>query len=72
MTIVEYLDALGSGMDKGVATAFHKILQKQGLNFKLGTKVNSAVKDAASGLFKVELEAVKGGAKETVYCILIG
>lgn len=63
---MEYLDAIGSGMDSGVASAFHKILQKQGLKFKMGTKVNSATKDAASGSFKIEMQPSKGGPKEIV------
>lgn len=63
VTVVEYLDAIGSGMDSGTASALHKILQKQGLRFRLGTKVNSAQKKGDGWSVSVESKA---GAKETV------
>ena len=40
VTVVEYANAIGgAGMDTGLSSAFQKILQKQGINFRLGTKV---------------------------------
>ena len=39
--IVEFLDTITPGMDKGISSEFMKILTKQGLNFHLKTKVNS-------------------------------
>lgn len=60
MTVVEYMDAIGSGMDAGTAAALQKILQKQGLKFKLGTKVTSASKKG--DLHSVETEPAKAGA----------
>ncbi len=39
--IVEFLDGITPGMDKGMSSEFMKILTKQGLNFHLKTKVNS-------------------------------
>lgn len=64
MTVVEFMDSIGSGMDAGTSSALLKILQKQGLRFKLGTKVMSATKKA--GVYQIETEAAKGGSKETV------
>ena len=37
VTVVEFLDRIVPGMDKEVATAFQRILQKQGFKFRLGT-----------------------------------
>ena len=41
VTIVEYLDHIIPGMDKDISNEFLKILQKQGINFKLNSKVTS-------------------------------
>ena len=42
VTVVEFLDRIVPGMDTEVATAFQRILTKQGLKFRLGTKVTGA------------------------------
>lgn len=42
VTVVEYLDRILPGMDSETAKAAHKILEKQGLEFRLGAKVKSA------------------------------
>ena len=42
--VVEFLDGITPGMDKGISSEFMKILTKQGLNFHLKTKVNSISK----------------------------
>jgi len=49
VTVVEFLDHIISGMDSDVSTEFLKILKKQGINFKLNSKVTavSKVKDHA-------------------------
>ena len=39
VTVVEFLDKVGAGMDAEVATAFQRGLTKQGMTFKMGTKV---------------------------------
>ena len=44
--------------------AFQKILTKQGLKFKLNTKVTGAAK--VDGKIQVKVEAAKGGKEETV------
>lgn len=64
VTVVEYLDAIGAGMDPELAKNFHKLLQKQGLKFKMATKVNAAKIDG--DIVKVQVEASKGGNAETV------
>ena len=49
VTIIEYLDHIIPGMDKDISNEFLKILKKQGINFKLNSKVTSVhvVKDKA-------------------------
>ncbi|KAJ3084896.1 dihydrolipoamide dehydrogenase precursor [Rhizoclosmatium hyalinum] len=64
-TVVEYADAIGAGMDADMAKLFQKTLQKQHMNFKLGTKVISAKKNAA-GKVDVVVEPSKGGPRETL------
>lgn len=46
VTVLEYLDRILPGMDSEIAQEAKKILEKQGLEFRLGTKVTRA---AASG-----------------------
>ena len=41
VTVVEYLDHIIPGMDKDISNEFFKILSKQGINFKLDSKVTS-------------------------------
>lgn len=42
VTVIEFLDRIVPGIDNEIATAFQRILAKQGLRFRLGTKVTSA------------------------------
>ena len=51
-------------MDGEVAKQTQKILQKQGLKFKLNTKVLGG--DPSGEGVKIEVEAAKNGKKETV------
>ena len=39
--VIEFLDHIISGMDKDISSEFRKILNKQGINFKLDSKVTS-------------------------------
>jgi dihydrolipoamide dehydrogenase len=64
VTVVEYMDAIGAGMDKDMAKMFHKILAKQGIKFKLSTKVLGA--DKVDGKVNINVESAKGGAQESV------
>jgi dihydrolipoamide dehydrogenase len=65
VTVVEFNKAIGAGMDGEVAKSFQKVLQKQGMKFKLATKVVSAKKNA-SGKVDVVVEPAAGGAQETL------
>jgi len=64
VTVVEFLDSIGGlGIDKEVAKQFMAILKKQGINFKMQTKV-TGVERTGAGL-KVKTEAAQGGGAET-------
>ena len=52
VTVVEYQTSIGAGMDHSISSAFQKILQKQGLKFRLGAKVDSISKDGDNVLVK--------------------
>ncbi len=62
VTVVEYLDKILPPMDGEVSATFKKILEKQGIIFKLGSKVTAA-KAGAKGV-ELEIEPAKGGDKE--------
>jgi len=62
VTVVEFLDRIVATMDAGIGADFQKALAKQGMVFKLGTKVTSAKK--AGGKVTLTLEPAKGGAPE--------
>lgn len=64
VTVVEYLDTILGEMDGDVSKQFQRILKKQGLAFKLGTKVTGV--EAADKGAKVTYEPVKGGDAETI------
>ena len=65
MTCVEFLGHIGGlGIDMEVSKNFQRILKKQGLDFKLNTKVTSASRNGDE--VKVAVEGVKDGKKEEV------
>jgi dihydrolipoamide dehydrogenase len=64
VTVVEFLDKVGAGMDAEVATAFQRGLTKQGMTFKMGAKVTAA-KAAKDGVV-LTLEPAAGGTPETL------
>jgi dihydrolipoamide dehydrogenase len=64
VTVVEFLDRIVPGMDTEIATAFQRILQKQGFKFKLGHKVTGAT--AGADGVSLTVEPVKGGPAETL------
>src|SRR6266702_4118161 len=65
VTVVEFLGAIGGvGIDEEVSKQFQRTLSKQGLKFKLNTKVISAEKK--DGKVYLEAEPAKGGRPETV------
>ncbi len=69
VTVVEYLDKILPPMDDEVSSSFKKILEKQGVEFKLGSKVTSA-KAGAKGV-DVTIEPAKGGEKEKLHADVV-
>ena len=65
--VVEYLDFITPGMDREVSDAFLKILQKQGMQFNLSTKVISVKKNKNGATVTVE----KNGAKSDIDCDIV-
>ncbi len=63
--VVEFLDRILPGMDAEVARQFQRILEKQGMGFKLGHKVTGVSALGGNG-HSVTIEPAKGGAVETV------
>jgi dihydrolipoamide dehydrogenase len=59
VTIVEFLDHILPGIDSEVARQFHRMLEKQGLTFKLSSKVTAI--DASGKTLKVKVEPAAGG-----------
>ena len=64
VTVVEYLPRITPGMDSDLATAFQRALTKQGLTFKLGSKVTGS-KVTDTGV-ELTVEPSAGGAAETL------
>ena len=66
VTVVEFLDTIIPEMDKDVSSEFIKILKKQGINFKLNSKVTSVntVKDQAI----VDLTNNQNAKRERLQC----
>jgi dihydrolipoamide dehydrogenase len=64
VTVVEFLPRITPGMDEETAKTFQKSLTKQGLEFKLGSKVTSAVANKTG--VKLTVEPAAGGAAETI------
>jgi len=66
VTVIEFLDHIIPGMDSDVSTEFLKILKKQGINFKLNSKVTkvSVKRDKAI----VDFTNNKNQKKEQIEC----
>ncbi len=64
VTVVEFLDRILPGMDGEVSKQMQRILQRQGMSFKLGMKVTSAT--PGDGGAAVTIEPAKGGAAEAI------
>ena len=71
VTCVEYLDQILPGMDADIRKEANKIFKKQGIDFKLGTKVTGA--SVKGGKATLTLEPAKGGDAETMEadCVLV-
>ncbi|MCZ2327910.1 dihydrolipoyl dehydrogenase [Bartonella sp. F02] len=64
VTVVEFLDKVLGSMDGELSRQFQKLMEKQGIEYKLGAKV-TAVTRSDSGA-KVTFESVKGDLTETL------
>src|SRR3954447_18691260 len=64
VTVIEFLDRLVPGMDNETAKLLERTLSKQGLKFRLKSKVTGAVKSADGVTLTVEPAA--GGAPEEI------
>jgi len=64
VTVIEYLDRICPGTDSETAKTLQKALAKQGMVFKLGSKVTQAT--ASADGVALTLEPAAGGAAETL------
>ncbi len=64
VTVVEYLDRLVPGMDAEIAKMFERVLGKQGIKFRLSTKVTGAIR--ANDGVTLTVEPAKGGEAEQI------
>ena len=63
VTVIEYLDHITPGIDREISNEFKKILTRQGIKFKMGSKVNS-VKNTKTGV-SINFTSVKNSKSET-------
>ena len=70
VTVVEMLHTITPGLDGELAKQLQRILQKQGLTFKLGAKVTKV--DAKGKTVKLTVEPVDGGKAEALECDVVG
>jgi dihydrolipoamide dehydrogenase len=64
VTVVEFLDRIVPGIDLDTAKSLQRILAKQGMTFKLSSKVTGVTKSGE--LLQIALEPAAGGAGETL------
>jgi dihydrolipoamide dehydrogenase len=64
VVVVEFLDRILSGTDLDVAKNFQRILQKQGLSFRLSSKVTGV--DSSGKKLKAAVEPAAGGTAGTI------
>src|SRR6478736_1879233 len=64
VTVVEFLDGILPGMDGEVRRQAQRLFEKQGMTFKLSSKVTAV--DASGKRLKVTVEPAKGGTAETI------
>lgn len=62
VTVVEYLDRIVPGIDQEIGKHLHKILENQGLRFRLNTKVTRADRAAKGVRLHVQASAGEGSA----------
>lgn len=64
VTVVEYLDKILGPMDGEVSRQFQRMLEKQGIEFKMSAKVTGVEKSGKGA--KITFEPVKGGEAQTI------
>ena len=64
VAVVEFLDRILPGTDGEVARQAQRILQRQGMTFRLSSKVTGV--DAGGDVLKVSVEPTAGGAAEVI------
>ena len=64
VTVIEYLDRITPGLDAETAKTLQRSLTRQGISFKLGSKVTSATAGATS--VELTCEPVAGGPSQTL------
>lgn len=64
VTVIEYLDRICPGMDLETAKTFQRALTKQGMSFKLGSKVTQA--KVSGKQVTLSVEPAVGGAAESI------
>jgi dihydrolipoamide dehydrogenase len=62
--VVEFLDRILPGMDNEVCRGFQRILEKQGIAFRLSSKVTAV--DSSGARLKAMIEPAAGGAQEAI------
>jgi dihydrolipoamide dehydrogenase len=69
ITVVEFLDRITPGLDSEIGRQLQRTLTKQGMAFKLSTKVTKAQKTNKG--VTLTLEPAAGGAAETLKCDVV-
>ncbi len=64
VTVIEYLDHITPGMDREISSEFKKILTKQGIKFKMSSKVNT-VKNSGTGVL-INFTDIKNSKNENL------
>jgi dihydrolipoamide dehydrogenase len=64
VTVVEFMDGVLPGMDGEVRKQAQRLFEKQGMTFKLSSKVTAV--DASGKRLKATVEPTKGGQAETI------
>ena len=60
VTVIEFLDRIVPGIDNEVARQFHRLLERQGMTFRLSSKVTGVAKKGKA--LSVSVEPASGGA----------
>lgn len=69
VTVVEFADRIVPALDQEIGKSFHKILEKQGFNFMLSTKVLKA--QIKSGKVELAVSDVSGAKQTSLSCDVV-